>query len=118
MVAAFDWSARSKCIEEKHLLVPRMHSLEAGSRKVSRPSHMSVLRKLRFVDGRGRRNSDRSLALACPYGSSTATSTNSAFAGIPMPTRIRPLDGSFLYAARRASTVETSASGEFEPSLV
>src|SRR5207248_8833968 len=34
-----------------------------------------------------------------------------------MPTRMRPLVSSMLYAARRACTVETSASGEVEPSL-
>src|SRR5262245_46006410 len=35
-----------------------------------------------------------------------------------MPMRIRPLESSMLYALRRAPTVETSASGEFEPSTV
>src|SRR5215471_10892369 len=34
------------------------------------------------------------------------------------PTRIRPLSNSMLYAFRRAATVETSASGEFDPSFV
>ena len=35
-----------------------------------------------------------------------------------MPTRISPLLSSMLYALRRASSVDTSAFGEFEPSLV
>ena len=35
-----------------------------------------------------------------------------------MPMRIKPLLSSMLYALRRASTVDTSAVGEFEPSLV
>ena len=35
-----------------------------------------------------------------------------------MPTRMTPFVRSMLYARRRPSTVETSASGEFEPSLV
>src|SRR3954470_13605347 len=35
-----------------------------------------------------------------------------------MPTRMSPLFSSMLYAARRAATVETSARGELEPSLV
>src|SRR5262249_36402286 len=35
-----------------------------------------------------------------------------------MPTRISPLVSSMLYALRRAASVETSALGEFEPSLV
>src|SRR4051812_31952935 len=34
------------------------------------------------------------------------------------PTRIRPLVSSMLKALRRAPSVDTSASGEFEPSLV
>src|SRR4051794_30688352 len=84
----------------------------------SRPSHITVLRNLRLVDGSGRRNSDSSLALAKPYGSLTAWSENSAFAGIGNPMRIRPLVSSMLYAVRRAASVETSALGEFEPSTV
>ena len=42
------------------------------------------------LDGSGRRNSDSSAALANPYGSSTSASSNSAPAGMPMPTRIVP----------------------------
>jgi hypothetical protein len=38
-------------------------------------------------------------------------------AGIGRPIRMSPLLSSRLYAARRASTVDVSASGEFEPSL-
>src|SRR6266704_2691164 len=49
--------------------------------------------------------------------SNSAVETN-WFGGMPMPTRISPLLSSMLYAARRASSVETSALGEVEPSLV
>ncbi len=86
--------------------------------KVSRPSHITVLRNFRFVVGSGRRKSDSSAALAWWYGSSTAMSSKSAVAGTPMPTRMRPLASSMLYALRRAVRVETSAVGEFEPSFV
>src|SRR5262249_59380853 len=68
--------------------------------------------------GGGSRNSDSSAALANLYGSSTAISSNSAVAGIGSPTRIRPLVSSMLYAWRRLDLVDTSALGEFEPSLV
>jgi len=39
-------------------------------------------------------------------------------AGTPIPTRMSPRDSNMLYAARRASTVETFATGEFAPSTV
>src|SRR5262249_10127130 len=57
-------------------------------------------------------------AVANPYGSGTSMSLNPAPAGIGNPMRITPLFKSMLYAARRAATVDTSASGEFDPSLV
>src|SRR4051812_35860187 len=37
---------------------------------------------------------------------------------MPIPTRMRPLSSSSLNAERRAATVDTSAFGEFAPSLV
>src|SRR4029450_8896836 len=43
--------------------------------------------------------------------------SNSAPVGTGRPTRITPFVSSMPYAARRASGVETSASGEFEPSF-
>src|SRR6185295_18123129 len=79
---------------------------------------MTADRNGRFEEGSGRRNNDSSLDEAYPYGSSASSSSNSASAGTPMPTRIRPFESSMLYAACRSCTVETSASGEFEPSLV
>jgi len=84
----------------------------------SRPSHITVLSNLRFAVGSGRRNSDSSAALANLYGSSTAISSNSAVAGIGSPTRTSPLVSSMLYACRRLALVDTSALGEFDPSLV
>ena len=117
-VAPFDWSARSKWIDAKHAPPSPAMLQWSVPRKVSRPSHMTVERNCRFVVGSGRRKSDSSAALAKPYGSSTATSSKSAVAGTPMPTRMRPLLSTMLYAARLASRVETSALGEFEPSLV
>ena len=91
---------------------------DVGSLKVSRPSHITVLRKRRFAAGRGRRNSDSSRALAYPYGSLTWTSSNSAPAwGMPIPTRISPRSSKSAYAWRRACTVDTSARGDTEPSL-
>jgi hypothetical protein len=41
-----------------------MQSVDDESLKVSRPSHITVLRNLRLVDGNGRRKSDSSDALA------------------------------------------------------
>ena len=86
--------------------------------KVSRPSHITVLRKRRLVEASGRRKSESSFAVANPYGSSTPTSSNSAFAGIPMPTLISARSRRSPKASRRAATVDTSASGEVAPSTV
>src|SRR5438094_692718 len=47
-----------------------------------------------------------------------ASTLNSASAGTDSPTRIKPRSRSNRYALRRASTVETSARGEMEPSLI
>ena len=58
------------------------------------------------------------LRVANPYGSSTPTSSNSAFAGIPMPTLISARSSRSPKASRRAATVDTSASGEVAPSTV
>jgi hypothetical protein len=41
-----------------------MQSCDAASVNVSRPSHITADRNLRFADGSGRRNSDSSVALA------------------------------------------------------
>ena len=80
-----------------------------------------MLRKFRLVAGKGGRKSDSSLPFALwpayPYGSSTASSSNSAVPGTEMPTRMTPLVRSMLYASRFALKVDVSASGEFEPSF-
>ena len=55
------------------------------------PSHMTALRKRRFVDGKGRRYIDADVSGAWQwYGSSTFSMTNSAPIGTSTPTRIRP----------------------------
>jgi hypothetical protein len=58
-VASLDWCARSKCRVAKPLL-------DDGSLNVSRPSHITVLKKRRLVDASGRRKSESSRALAKP----------------------------------------------------
>src|SRR5262245_2580019 len=120
MVASLAWCIRSAMSVAAFcagVLLARMGRVPKGGND-SRPSNMTVVKNRRLVDGKGRRKSDSSLALAKPYGSSTPISANSAPAGIPIPTRINPLFSNMLYAARRAPTVDTSASGEFDPSLV
>src|SRR5262245_14662938 len=79
---------------------------------------MTPVRKRRLVVGSGRRKRDSSSSSAKSYGSSTSTKSNSAPRGMGRPTRISALLRSMLYAALRAATDETSASGEFDPSLV
>jgi hypothetical protein len=110
-VAELDWSERSKCTVAKPVD-------DVASRNVSRPSHITVLKKRKFVEGSGRRKSDSSSALANPYGSCTDSSSNSAPAGMPFPIRIRARSRRRLNALRRARSVETSAVGEVEPSTV
>ena len=55
--------------------------LRAGLREDSRPSHMSVLRNRRFVEGKGRRYIDSVDGSPQPYGLTTLTTLNSAAAG-------------------------------------
>ena len=102
---------------------------------ISRPSHMMAgvatalggaaaliaPRNFRFVAGSGRRKtliwlSGSGCPALLPYGSSTAMTSNWAVAGTGSWTRMRPLLKRRLYASRRASIVETSAAGLFEPS--
>src|SRR5690242_19819133 len=85
----------------------------------SRPSHMTALRNRRFVEGSTRRYIDAAVSGAPhPYGSSTATITNSAPSGTSMPTRMRPLFSSIEKAALRFGSVETSAPAQLDPSFV
>ena len=49
-------------MEAKQRFVPAMQSFDVASGKVSRPSHITVLRNLRFAEGSGRRKSDSSRA--------------------------------------------------------
>src|SRR5512146_1499201 len=85
----------------------------------SRPSHITVLRNRRFVAGSGRRYIDAERRLIPhEYGSSTESIANSAFAGTFNSTRMVARLSSRLNARCRADTVETSASGQFEPSFV
>src|SRR2546425_806466 len=81
-VAPFDWCERSS-----RMVMPA---------SVSRPSHITPERKPRLAEGSGRRKSDSSRELAKPYGSSAATSSNSAPAGTSRPTRMSPLLRSML----------------------
>jgi hypothetical protein len=61
---------------------------------VSRPSNITALRKLKLVEGSGRRYMETFCGDPCnahPYGSWTAVTVNSALGGIGTATRISPL---------------------------
>ena len=117
-VASLAWSARSNVDRAEALRRERSrHAVVAGvgrrcvSTSVSRPSHITVLRKNKFADGSGRRNIEMSAAVAWWYGSSTVGARTRRSPGSPMPTRIRPFVSSMLYAIRRFALVDTSAVG-------
>src|SRR5436190_854159 len=76
---------------------------------VSRPSHMTADRNLKLVVGNGRRNNDSSDADANPYGSSTSTSSNSAWSETPMPTRINPFVSSMLNVRAVPASLENAS---------
>src|SRR5262245_55519799 len=78
---------------------------------------MSVLKKRRFADGKGRRYTDKSEVLLQSYGFVTLTTSNSAPEGTARATRISPLSRRRLYALRRPPTVDVSMLwSQFDPS--
>ena len=83
---------------------------------ISRPSHITVLKKRRLDVGRGRRNTESSVGEAVVCGSLIRSTPNSAFAGILSATRISPLLRIIVVLRRRASTVDISPVGELAPS--
>src|SRR5215216_1890946 len=85
----------------------------------SRPSHITALRKARFVVGSGRRYTDTSLdAGAHWYGSATLSMKNSVLSGRSKPTRISPRVSSRLYACRCSAFDCGVAPSQFDPSLL
>src|SRR5690349_4168075 len=71
---------------------------------VSRPSHITALRNVKFVAGSGRRYMAGCVAVVSGqlYGSWMLMIWNSAFGGTGIEMRSRALLSSWLYAARRA----------------
>jgi hypothetical protein len=87
---------------------------------LSRPSHITVVKKGMLVEGSGRRYIAGCVGVVCGqlYGSWTSVIWKSAVAGTGNEIRIRPLLSKRLYAAFRAAKVETSALGQLDPSTV
>src|SRR5581483_1475481 len=85
---------------------------------VSRPSHITALRNVKFVAGSGRRYMAGCVAVVLGqlYGSWMLMIWNSALGGTGIEMRSRALLSSWLYAARRACMVEKSPVGQFAPS--
>ena len=95
-----------------------MQSGDAGSVNVSRPSHMTVLRNLRLVDGSGRRNSDSSARWRSRTDRRPRSARIRRSAGMPMPTRISPWSAACCRPRAAPRPSRRRRCGEFEPSLV